>query len=123
MKGLSLGLLAIVVFCTAEAAEAASSWDGIWKGYWHQKRLVTITIQNGIPADLFSNEHHSRPFGTQIHGETFSFDTRNNHIVLTRTGENSADGMKTGTFNGRKYFGGLASGYDATSTAGLFTRQ
>jgi hypothetical protein len=122
MRSLSLCFVVIAVFSMPETVQAASSWDGRWKGYWRQRQPVIVTIQNGIVTDYFTTEKHYAISGTHLTGESLSFDTRSNHIVLTRTGENIADGIRIGTFNGRHHVGGLASGHGAGSAGGLFTR-
>jgi hypothetical protein len=115
-------LVLLATLFSVASARADSSWDGVWKGYWGQVKLTVITVKGGV-VDYFNDERHFENHGVHIDGKTLSFDTRINHIVLTRTGENTADGVKTGTYDGRLHVGGLASGYGAGSYGGSFVRQ
>jgi hypothetical protein len=120
---LSLILVAVVSASGASLADAASSWDGVWTGYWKQRSLATIIVQNGI---VVSPKRHI-PRQTQVNGNVLSYEIPGmSHVSLTRTGENTATAVRISTFNGRRRTGSwdqMSSGAGAGSSGGLFARQ
>jgi hypothetical protein len=117
-------LLILASLGSPNTALAQSSWDGVWKGYWHNHRFATIIVKDNTVVDYQSGGDRKRLSATQATDDTLSFGygRARNTVTLTRTGANSADGMRVTRFNGLIRDARNAKGYNAGSAIASFTR-
>jgi hypothetical protein len=118
-------ILSMLIIATPEFAFAQSgSWDGVWKGYWHNRRLATIVIRDGAVIEYQSGGDQKRLKTTQASQTslTFGYGRANNTVSLTRIGVNSAEGLMVTRFGGRIRDARNPKGYGAGSATANFTR-
>jgi hypothetical protein len=118
-------LLPLALVCsTTSFAQSGTAWDGTWKGYWRNHRLATIFVKDGSVVDYSSGGDVKQVGVTRATDATltFGYGRASNSVSLTRTGANSAEGIRVTRFSGRIRDARSPKGYSAGSAGADFTR-
>jgi hypothetical protein len=119
----SVYVTAAILTPWAVSAQTSLTWDGVWKGYWDNKRYAVLEIVGGKIASYTTGGASPRITSVENDGQTLTFFYPTGHVKLTRTGANSANGFVIAEFNGRRREIGQSGGVGSASASGSFVRQ